>query len=74
VRVETSGGGVVPLSGLSDLNRYLRECRANSPGLEAVQIQADSKLKYAFVTAAMDSCLTAGCNRVGFAPPPDLGR
>src|SRR5262249_29425391 len=73
VPVETTNGGVQPVANLEALARYFKDRRATAGPADAVQIQADSKLKYAFVTAAMDSCLKAGWNRVGFAPPPDLG-
>lgn len=39
-----------------------------------VKIEADSKLKYAFLVEIMDACLQAKFKSVGFAPPPDLVR
>jgi biopolymer transport protein ExbD len=75
IRIET-GDGVLPLANLDALTHYFAERRtaAGAATTDVVEIQADSRLKYAFVTAAMDACLKAGCKRVGFAPPPDLGR
>jgi biopolymer transport protein ExbD len=69
-----SGGAEVALGSLDELSRYLQEQRAASGSARPIQIQAESKLKYAWVAAAMDSCLKAGFKQVGFASPPDLGR
>jgi biopolymer transport protein ExbD len=65
-----SPGGETPFRNLDDLGRYLQEQRLSG----TVQIQAESKLKYAWVAEAMDLCLKAGFKQVGFASPPDLGQ
>ena len=39
-----------------------------------IKVEADSKLKYAFLVEVMDACLQAKFKSVGFAPPPDLSR
>jgi len=74
VVVQPPGGGEVPLRSLEELRRYLQERRATPDAPRAIQIQAESKLKYAWVAGAMDSCLEAGFKQVGFAAPPDLGQ
>ena len=38
---------------------------------DIVQIQAESRLKYAFVIEAVDACRKVGVEGVGFTPPPD---
>jgi biopolymer transport protein ExbD len=67
-------GGEVPFRNLDELSRYLQEQRAAYGATPTIQIQAESKLKYAWVAGAMDSCLKAGFKQVGFAAPPDLGQ
>jgi biopolymer transport protein ExbD len=67
-------GGEVPLRSLDELSRYLEERRAMVDAPRAIQIQAESKLKYAWVAGAMDSCLKAGFKQIGFAVPPDHGQ
>lgn len=40
----------------------------------AIKIQAESALKYAFLVQVMDTCRAAGFTNVGFAAPPDFQR
>lgn len=74
VLVQSSSGVEVALPGLAELSRYLQERRVAGDTRDAIQLQAESQLKYAWVTGAMDACLKAGFKQVGFASPPDLGR
>lgn len=76
VLVQTDLGGETALPSIDALGRYLRE-RRNTGTLkptDSIQIQSESKLKYAFVMKAMDVCAQEGFGRIGFGPPPDLGR
>jgi len=59
---------------LEGLARFLTNQRSSQDitNKDDIQIAAESKLKYAYVIDAMDTCLKAGFTRVGFAPPPDL--
>ncbi|MBY0523388.1 MAG: biopolymer transporter ExbD [Gemmataceae bacterium] len=72
--VRPTEGVEVALTGLPALAKYLKDRRDSPRGgaIDDVQIQAESKLKYAFVMEAMDTCVQSGYQRVGFAPPPDL--
>ena len=66
--------GETSVSNLEALSKYLKSKRDSQDlsNKDDIQIQAESKLKYAFVIEAMDTCLKAGFLHVGFAPPPDL--
>jgi biopolymer transport protein ExbD len=64
--------GETPVNDLAGLKRHLEKIRTGLKNQDDIKIQADSKLKYAFVVEVMDTCIKAGFARVGFAPPPDL--
>lgn len=58
---------------LQKLGEYLAKARKGLTNQDDIKIQADSKLKYAYVIEVMDTCIKSGFQRVGFAPPPDAG-
>lgn len=73
--VQTGQGETsIPDAKLENLAKYLKSKRDSQDltNKDDIQIQAESKLKYAYVIQAMDTCIKAGFQRVGFAPPPDL--
>lgn len=76
VLVQTNLGGETALPSIDALARHLRERRQSGilKPTDSIQIQSESKLKYAFVMKAMDVCAQEGFGRIGFGPPPDLGR
>ena len=67
--------GETSVSNLEALARYLKNQRTSQDLNDKtnIQIQADSKLKYAFVIDAMDTCIRSGFQKVGLAAPPDQG-
>jgi biopolymer transport protein ExbD len=73
VTVQTPSGEseVRTLQGLYDFLVRQRSSQ-DITNKDDIQIQADSKLKYAFVIEAMDTCVRAGFSHVGFGSPPDL--
>jgi len=72
--VVQSVDGETTLPNLEQLERYLKSKHAELSNKDDIKIAAESKLKYAIVIDVMDTCLRAGFQRVGFAPPPDMGR
>ncbi len=66
--------GETSVPNLKDLSKYLKGKRDSQDlnNKDDIQIQAESKLKYAYVIEAMDTCIQAGFQHVGFAPPSDL--
>ena len=56
------------------LRAYLRQVRPTLNNQEDIKIQADGRMKYAFVIQVMDACRGAGFKNVGFKAPPDLAR
>ncbi|MBY0523389.1 MAG: biopolymer transporter ExbD [Gemmataceae bacterium] len=66
--------GESSFTNLEGLYKFLNDQRTSQDitNKDDIQIAAESKLKYAYVIDAMDTCLKAGFTRVGFAPPPDL--
>ncbi len=84
VVVESRNGGIDKLSirekekvtEIPEAN--LKELRAKLVTLQKelgqanVKVEADSKLKYAFLIEVIDACLAAKFQSVGFAAPPDL--
>lgn len=73
VVVQTPSGesDVRTLAGLADFLKRQRSSQ-DITNKDDIQLQAESKLKYAYVIDAMDTCVKAGFNHVGFSPPPDL--
>lgn len=55
------------------LYKYLQKARQELTNRNDLKIQADSRLKYAYIMEVMDMCTRAGFTNIGFAPPPDLG-
>ncbi|OAI38625.1 hypothetical protein AYO40_06495 [Planctomycetaceae bacterium SCGC AG-212-D15] len=45
--------------------------KSEGGGADSVKIEAEKRLKWAFIIDVMDSCKKAGYNNIGFAPPPD---
>jgi biopolymer transport protein ExbD len=71
--VESPTGLSDPLNSTADLERYLTKLKKRLSDIQDVKIQADSRLKYAYVMEVIDICNTkAGFKNVSFAPPPDL--
>ena len=52
---------------LKQLDRILKQVRVNNPGRESVVIQADGNVKYAYVVAAMNSCMKAKIRNYTFS-------
>lgn len=71
--VEGREGQSSPFTSMEELQRHLKRARQELTNKDDIKIKAESKLKYAYVVEVMDTCLRAGFQRVGFAPPPDLG-
>jgi len=73
VIVQTPSGesDVRTLAGLGDFLKRQRSSQ-DITNKDDIQIQAESKLRYAYVIEAMDTCVRAGFTHVGFSPPPDL--
>lgn len=59
---------------LAGLTEFLQRQRSSQDitNKDDIQIQAESKVRYAYVIDAMDRCVKAGFKHVGFSPPPDL--
>ena len=57
-----------------NLRKYLEKARVGLGNQNDIKIQADSKLKYAYVMEVMDMCTRAGFRNVSFGPPPDLAK
>lgn len=65
------GETLVP--GLAALRHNL-EARRREQGAKAqVRIAAEGRLKFGCVIDVLDACVQSGYQKVGFAPPPDLG-
>jgi biopolymer transport protein ExbD len=58
---------------VQQLGQFLKKIRPDLTNQNDIKIQADSKLKYAYLMQVMDECTQAGFGNVGFAPPPDAG-
>lgn len=69
-----TGEGEYSVPNLEALGKYLKSKRDSQDlnNKDDIQIEAESKLKYAYVIKAMDTCLGVGFQHVGFSPPPDL--
>lgn len=65
--------GEATVQDMEALGQYLDKLRQNEmlSNKDDIKIQADGRLKYAAVVQVMDTCVKAGFQRVGFAPPPD---
>ena len=57
-----------------NLRKYLEKARVGLGNQNDIKIQADSKLKYAYVMEVMDMCTRAGFHNVSFGPPPDVAK
>jgi biopolymer transport protein ExbD len=55
-----------------ELGEYLKSVRPDLQNKDDVQIECESKLKYAEVIRVVDTCRSAKFMGVGFSPPPDL--
>jgi len=64
--------GQHPVADAQELGKYLAKARTSLSNQNDIKIQADSKLKYAYVMEVMDMCTRAGFRNVSFGPPPDL--
>jgi biopolymer transport protein ExbD len=62
-----------PVGDTRALQQRLAELRQGAANQSNVKIQADGRVKYARLVDVMDACMAAGFQKVGFAPPPDLG-
>jgi Biopolymer transport protein ExbD/TolR len=63
--------GAISLRNLEELSACLKMLRAKLTNKNDIQIEAESKLRYAYIIDAMDTCVKEGFTRVGFSPPPD---
>ena len=67
-----------PMQTVQELQAYLVKAKAGLNNKEDIKLQADGKLKWAYVVEVMDACRKPekdggpGFLRVSFAPPPDL--
>jgi hypothetical protein len=70
--VVRSPQGEATVRGLDGLAAHLEKQRGARGNQTDILIQAETAVKYSYVIEAMDACVKAGFDRVGFAPPPDL--
>jgi biopolymer transport protein ExbD len=66
--------GPHPVANSEALRKYLERARKALSNQRDIKIQADSKLRYAYVMEVMDMCTRAGFSNVSFGPPPDLAK
>jgi biopolymer transport protein ExbD len=75
--IEIEGLAKDTANSLKDLEAKLIAMRGGEKGdkpegqSDSVKIEAEKKLKWAFIVEVMDAAKRAGYHNIGFAPPPD---
>src|SRR3954454_24705809 len=73
ITVQSPSGGEKVVT-LTELGPELKALHAKVGDAKDIKIQADSKLKWAFVVKVMDVCHASGFEGISFGSPPDEGR
>ena len=71
--VVQSANGEKVAANLKELGEELKKMRSKVGDAKDIKIQADSKLKWAFVVQVMDVCHASGFEGISFGSPPDDG-